>query len=249
MPAVRAVLSFSPKVRMANSFSHSGVNWMKVWPSEFSGDAGVLKIPIHSPKAASSSAIPIARPIATTPTSPAAATPGRQGCAPGACVGVGRGVGPLAGGHALDSGSTGVRMGRSGRNVFGASLRWLGHLSIVRRAAATVLPSSPFCKECVAIGHGSVRHHGLRHHRANLPFVVRNIGPSDVPAAANYRRCTPARRPVPLGRKDEPMPPPESSGPVQPQSGAARRSLSAVPDPPPDPTRGTDEQARKNCCG
>ena len=30
MPAVSAVLSFSPKVWMANSFSHSGVNWMKV---------------------------------------------------------------------------------------------------------------------------------------------------------------------------------------------------------------------------
>ncbi len=82
MPAVSAVLSFSPKVWMANSFSHSGVNWMKVWPSEFSGDAGVVKMPIHSPKAASSSAIPIARPIATTPTSPAAATLGRQGCGP-----------------------------------------------------------------------------------------------------------------------------------------------------------------------
>ena len=30
MPAVNASLSFSPKVRMANSFSHSGVNWMNV---------------------------------------------------------------------------------------------------------------------------------------------------------------------------------------------------------------------------
>ena len=38
------------------------------------------------------------------------------------------------------------------------------------------------------------------------------------------------------------MPPPESSGPVQPPPGAARRSLSAVPDPPPDPARGTDER-------
>jgi len=38
------------------------------------------------------------------------------------------------------------------------------------------------------------------------------------------------------------MPPPESSGPVQPQSGAARRSLSAAPDPPPDLPRGVDER-------
>lgn len=30
IPAVNAVLSYWPKVRMANSFSHSGVNWMNV---------------------------------------------------------------------------------------------------------------------------------------------------------------------------------------------------------------------------
>ena len=30
MPAVSAALSFSPKVRIAKSLSHSGVNWMKV---------------------------------------------------------------------------------------------------------------------------------------------------------------------------------------------------------------------------
>ena len=82
MPPVRATLSFSPNVLMANSFSHSGVNWMKVWPSEFNGEAGVLKTPIHSPKAASSSAMPIARPIAMTPTRPATAIPGCQGRGP-----------------------------------------------------------------------------------------------------------------------------------------------------------------------
>lgn len=33
------------------------------------------------------------------------------------------------------------------------------------------------------------------------------------------------------------MPPPESSGPVQPPPGPSRRSLAAVPDAPPDPLR------------
>ncbi len=80
IPAVRAFLSFSPKVRMANSLSHSGVNWMKVWPSEKIGADGVFSRPNHWPRAASSSASPIAMPMAMTPTSAAAAIPGRQGC-------------------------------------------------------------------------------------------------------------------------------------------------------------------------
>src|SRR5664279_3145127 len=68
MPTVSAVLSCSPKVRMANSFNHSGVNWMNVWPSEFNGDDETLKTPIHSPKAAINSAMPMASPIAVSYT-------------------------------------------------------------------------------------------------------------------------------------------------------------------------------------
>jgi hypothetical protein len=86
IPTVRAILSLSPKVSMAKFFNHSGVNWMKVWPSEFNGDAGALSTPIHRPNAASSSAIPMASPIAMRPTRPATAIPGRQ--ARGPCGGM-----------------------------------------------------------------------------------------------------------------------------------------------------------------
>jgi len=45
------------------------------------------------------------------------------------------------------------------------------------------------------------------------------------------------------------MPPPESSGPEHPQSGAARRRCPSLPDPPPGldslaPTNGTEELLR-----
>ncbi len=45
------------------------------------------------------------------------------------------------------------------------------------------------------------------------------------------------------------MPPPESSGPVQPQSGAARRPLSAVPDPPSEQLRSPEELLRLTALG
>src|SRR6478736_6480473 len=45
------------------------------------------------------------------------------------------------------------------------------------------------------------------------------------------------------------MPPPESSGPTQPPSGAARRSLSAVPDSATEQQRSPEELLRMTALG
>ena len=123
---------------MANSFSHSGVNWMNVWPSEDSGEAGVLNNPIHSPNAGQQFGDADGdahRDHADQSGDGDAGPPGRGALWWQLAGGGGR---ALAGGHALGSGCTAIRMGRTGRNVFGVSLRRLGHLSIVRCSSTDV---------------------------------------------------------------------------------------------------------------
>ncbi len=96
MPTRSASLSCWPNVRIAYSFSHSGVRWMKVVPSELIGDDAVDSAASHTLTAEMSSAMPIARPMATRPTRAETARPGCQGPPGGlpaeARLGVGREV-------------------------------------------------------------------------------------------------------------------------------------------------------------
>ena len=168
----------------------------------------VLSKPIHSPKAASSSAIPIARPIAMTPTRPARDT-GARLLAARATRGVGRSLVVMPG-----SGRT-VRMGRSG-----------GKFSAARAAVGSVTGPSSAAGQMCCRRHRSVRsrsvgarrdYHGPVHRRRTHPCrspAARPNQPGRARDAPPERRTANACRPIPVRRS------PVGSAP-----------LSAVPDP------------------